>query len=148
MSGGQVLQIADPRTLYEAPNCREVADFIGTMNFFEGKVIGTGGDIAEIDAGVAGRLQAHNVPAALAHAGSEVLLAMRPEKIALNAPNAPGLIGKVSAAAYLGERSHLQVTVEGLKNPIAVAAQTATQHAGAQVTLSWPPDAAIVLPRE
>ncbi len=38
MSGGKVLQIAPPRTLYEAPNCREVADFIGTMNFFDGTV--------------------------------------------------------------------------------------------------------------
>ena len=148
MSSGQVLQIADPRTLYEKPNCREVADFIGTMNFFEGTVIGTGGDITEIDAGAAGRLQARNVAVALSAPGTEVLLAVRPEKIALNTANSTSLIGRVSAAAYLGERSHLQVSVEGLKNPIAVAAQMATQHAGAQVSLSWAADAAIVLPRE
>ncbi|HEY4124560.1 MAG TPA: ABC transporter ATP-binding protein [Rhizomicrobium sp.] len=147
MSSGQVLQIADPHTLYEKPNCREVADFIGTMNFFEGRVIGTGGDITEIDAGIAGRLQARNVNVALSAPGSEVLLAVRPEKIVLNAPNITGIIGKVSAAAYLGERSHLQVTVDGLKHPVAVAAQTA-QHAGAPVSLSWSPDAAIVLPRD
>src|SRR5476649_2064693 len=38
MSAGQVLQIASPRMLYEAPNCREVEDFIGQMNFFNGAV--------------------------------------------------------------------------------------------------------------
>jgi len=148
MSNGQVLQIADPVTLYERPNCREVADFIGTMNFFEGKVIGMGGDIAEIDAGPAGRLRARNVPVTLTAPGSNVLLAIRPEKIALHKVGAPGIVGKVSAAAYLGERSHLQVTVAGLKTPVSVAAQAAQEYAGADVSLSWEPDAAIVLPRD
>lgn len=37
---GKVLQIATPRDLYERPNCREVAEFIGTMNFFEGGLFG------------------------------------------------------------------------------------------------------------
>jgi len=148
MSNGEVLQIADPVTLYERPNCREVADFIGTMNFFEGKVIGMGGDVAEIDAGAAGRLRARNVPVALTAPGSDVLVAVRPEKIVLHRAGAPGLVGKVSAAAYLGERSHLQVTVDGLKTPVAVAAQATSEHAGADVSLSWEPDAAIVLPRE
>ena len=38
MSGGRILQVASPRELYEAPNCREVADFIGEINFFDGVV--------------------------------------------------------------------------------------------------------------
>ncbi len=32
MSGGKVLQIDTPDGLYQRPNCREVAEFIGTMN--------------------------------------------------------------------------------------------------------------------
>src|SRR6185312_16717052 len=38
MSGGRILQIAAPRALYERPNCREVADFIGEINFFHATV--------------------------------------------------------------------------------------------------------------
>ncbi len=147
MSNGQVLQIADPRTLYDRPNCREVADFIGTMNFFDGRVIGTGGDITEIDAGAAGRLSAVNVPVELAGPGNEVLVAVRPEKIVLKTAGAGGIVGKIGAAAYLGERSHLQVVVPGLKEPVAVAAQAAHEHTGTDVSLSWPTEAAIVLPR-
>ena len=39
MSGGKILQTASPRELYERPNCREVADFIGEMNFFHATVV-------------------------------------------------------------------------------------------------------------
>jgi spermidine/putrescine ABC transporter ATP-binding subunit len=147
MSNGQVLQIADPRTLYDRPNCREVADFLGTMNFFEGKVIGTGGDITEIDAGIAGRLSAKNVAVELTAPGNDVLVAVRPEKIVLKTAGAAGLVGKISTSAYLGERSHLQILVPGLNDPVSVAAQTTHEHAGADVSLSWPAEAAIVLPR-
>ncbi|MEM7667841.1 MAG: ABC transporter ATP-binding protein, partial [Pseudomonadota bacterium] len=39
MSGGEVLQMDTPHMLYERPSSREVASFIGTMNFFEGRII-------------------------------------------------------------------------------------------------------------
>ncbi len=62
MSGGRVLQIAAPRTLYEAPSCREVADFIGTMNFFEGVVAAVEGGGIVVDAGAAGLLRTAAAP--------------------------------------------------------------------------------------
>ena len=40
MSKGRVLQIDAPEALYENPNCREVAEFIGTMNVFPGRIAG------------------------------------------------------------------------------------------------------------
>src|SRR5512143_19485 len=55
MSGGRVLQVASPRTLYEAPNCREVADFIGQMNFFAARVSGRDGAMARVDLGPLGQ---------------------------------------------------------------------------------------------
>ncbi|MFO1238504.1 MAG: ABC transporter ATP-binding protein, partial [Alphaproteobacteria bacterium] len=48
MQKGQVLQIASPRELYESPNCREVADFIGTMNFLHGSVKAIDGKTAVV----------------------------------------------------------------------------------------------------
>jgi putrescine transport system ATP-binding protein len=38
MSEGKILQIGKPAEIYETPNCRFVADFIGTVNMFEGTV--------------------------------------------------------------------------------------------------------------
>ena len=40
MDQGRILQTAPPDELYEAPNCRMVADFIGTMNLFPARVLG------------------------------------------------------------------------------------------------------------
>ena len=40
MDQGRILQTAPPDQLYEAPNCRMVADFIGTMNLFPARVLG------------------------------------------------------------------------------------------------------------
>ncbi len=143
MSGGKILQIASPRELYEAPNCREVADFIGEINFFDGVVTAPG----QIDAGTIGRVAS----AAGGAAGSKVLVALRPEKIALSA-EAGTVRGTVAAAAYLGERSHYAIAVEGRAEPVAVSAQNVEKiitrgHApGDTVYLSWAPDAVVVLP--
>ena len=57
MSRGKVLQIDSVERLYEAPNCREVAEFIGSMNFIEGRVAGEEGDGLVIDVGASGTLR-------------------------------------------------------------------------------------------
>ena len=38
MSEGKILQIGKPAEIYETPNCRFVADFIGSVNLFKGRV--------------------------------------------------------------------------------------------------------------
>ena len=38
MSEGKILQIGKPAEIYETPNCRFVADFIGSVNLFKGTV--------------------------------------------------------------------------------------------------------------
>ncbi|MBI1328294.1 MAG: polyamine ABC transporter ATP-binding protein [Alphaproteobacteria bacterium] len=152
MSAGKILQVAEPRTLYEAPNCREVADFIGTMNFFDAKVASHENGAAILDAGPIGKVRAagENLP----DVGTPVLVAVRPEKITLSTTPREGAIkGTVDAAAYLGERSHFHVRVDGIATPVAIASQNvmrsgdAVSH-GATVFLSWPDDAAVILPRE
>ncbi|HEY0106424.1 MAG TPA: ABC transporter ATP-binding protein [Rhizomicrobium sp.] len=146
MSGGRILQVASPRELYEAPNCREVADFIGEMNFFDGVVAGREGDAALIDAPPLGRLRARTAEPV----GTKVLVALRPEKIALSDAAAPGAVrGTISAAAYLGERSHYNVAIAGRAEPVSVAAQNAAKTDGRgngdAVFLHWAPDAVVVL---
>ena len=158
MSGGKVLQVSCPRELYEAPNCREVADFIGEINFFDGTVLRESDGRLAIDSGPLGILPAMASGVAepgLRLPGAQVLVAVRPEKIALSAERlADGdIAGTMGAAAYLGERSHFQVLVEGLKGSVGVAAQNASRagaglSAGARVYLSWPPEAVIVLRRD
>jgi len=144
MSASKVLQIAEPRTLYEAPSCREVADFIGTMNFFDATVASP----ETLDAGPLGTLRTAT-PHPL---GTPVLVAVRPEKIVVSQDEGP-IKGTVAASAYLGERNHIQVLVEGVKEPVAVAEQNQARdgmrhRAGDTVHLAWAPEAMVILPRD
>jgi spermidine/putrescine ABC transporter ATP-binding subunit len=157
MSKGKVLQIDSAERLYEAPNCREVAGFIGSMNFIDGKLqeIIQGGGV--VDAGPLGMLRVKLEGAASLPPGP-VTVAVRPEKLTLNdRPSADpadnNLHGRLTTRAYLGDRNHYYVEVDGLEKPLAVAAQNAKRReapgnpAGATVWISWPADAAVLLPR-
>ena len=54
---------------------------------------------------------------------------------------------------HVGERNHINVTVDGIKEPVSVAEQNrdhtgAPHHAGDTVYLSWIPEAMVILPRD
>jgi spermidine/putrescine ABC transporter ATP-binding subunit len=155
MSKGEVLQIDSAAALYEHPNCREVAEFIGTMNVFEGRLLTVSGGIAQVDAGPAGRLLAPVGSSAAPAPGAAVSVAVRPEKLELSAaqPGAGNAIaGRRQAEAYLGDRSHYYVQAEGLPKPIAAAAQNTRRsgggsQAGEPVWVHWPVEAGVLLTR-
>ena len=130
MSKGRVLQVASPSALYERPNSRFVADFIGTMNFFDGRVGKSDNGIAIVDAGPLGTVEA-TAEGEVPGAGTDVLVAIRPEKLKLNF-EAPGeganiIQGRMGPAAYLGDRSHFHVFLPGREQPVAVAVQNVEQ---------------------
>ncbi len=157
MSAGQVLQVDSPERLYEQPSNREVADFIGTMNFFGGTVKETDGEMVVIDAGPLGTVRSSRTNGS-ASTDTAVLVAIRPEKIVVGEA-APGaghnsVAGRIGAAAYLGDRSHFHVQVAGHDQPIAVASQNlAPTLSGArpvenEIWLTWPDEAVVLLPPE
>ncbi len=141
MSGGRILQVAAPRALYEQPNCREVADFIGEMNFLDAAVLRNNSGMLEVDVEAIGRLRLREFPDV--PAGSKILLALRPEKIALSREPFGdfSVQGTLSGIAYLGERSHYNVQVGSRSLPVSVSAQNRGLAAdlvqGDTVFLSW-----------
>ena len=157
MSKGKALQIDNATRLYEAPNCRDVADFIGSMNFFDGAIKGIDNGHAIVDVGSAGNLR---VPVGEQQVGpgAAVTVAVRPEKVHI-AWQQPGqavnsIIGRVDAEAYFGDRSHYYVEVPGLNRRVAVALQNAqrsldnAEARGRQVWLTWPVESAVLLLQE
>jgi spermidine/putrescine transport system ATP-binding protein/putrescine transport system ATP-binding protein len=153
MADGAVLQIDTPDGLYERPRSREVASFIGTMNFLEGRVLARANGHATLGIEALGEVR---VPASAAQAveGEAVCVAIRPEKIALHRAPPPcgtAVAGSLEMTTYLGERSHFRVRVPGCAEPVAISAQNADLAAmremreGAPVWLSWRDDALILL---
>ena len=155
MAQGRVMQLDTPTGLYEQPVNREVASFIGTMNFFEGVVTHKSGTTLKIDAKGIGPVTAtgRNRPYT---EGDKVEVAIRPEKFKLSTDKPADADfmahGKVENMAYLGERSHYLLGLDGLDTHIAVSSQNASPGAArfemdSPVWMSWKSDAVVVLDR-
>ena len=115
MSHGKVVQVATPAEIYEAPNCRFVADFIGDVNIFDGKVVSSGNGTVEIsvDSGFSVRVAASETPPA----GSAVGFAIRPEKMRVGrtAPANPSVNasrGELWDIGYLGDMTVFHVKLQ------------------------------------
>jgi spermidine/putrescine transport system ATP-binding protein/putrescine transport system ATP-binding protein len=151
MANGQVIQVDTPSGLYDRPQSRKVAAFVGTMNFFDARISGQGSDrVAEI-AGL-GRHPVNG--AALSRSdGDKVLVAIRPEgfSLSLTQPGGSSVAGRLVARQYLGGRQVLQVAIDGRAAPVAVAAlaqrgdHTWEGQDGQPVWLGYRPDALTVL---
>ena len=141
MSKGRALQVEAPTGLYERPNSRFVADFIGTMNFFDGRVRKSDNGTAIVDAGPLGTVEVATEGEAPG-VGADVVVAIRPEKLKLHF-EAPGeganiIEGRMGPAAYLGDRSHFYVFLPGREQPVAVAMQNIDRSAAGLATSDQP----------
>ncbi len=155
MARGSVLQVASPKNLYNRPASVEVADFIGQINFVNAQVNQIEGDNITLDTEGLGAIQASST-ADFFKPGDNVVVAIRPEKISLGinpAKNGKQSVkGQLKTSAYLGDRSHFYVSVEGCEKPFAVAThdiELSTDDAlerGSDVWISWNDDSIVLLP--
>lgn len=156
MSAGRDMQVDTPTRLYENPVNRDVASFIGTMNFFDGKVTGIADGTVGVDVKGLGQVSTTNFGPTL-RAGDDVCIAIRPEKLNLteSEPQTAGnkMQGQMDNAAYLGERSHYYVRLNGVPQLVAISAQNRQRAEGAPeerrpVWLSWDDNSFVVLENE
>ena len=156
MDRGRVRQIARPAELYEFPNCRFVADFIGKMNFFVGRVSRRIGDQAEIEVEGLGCLRVPITETDDCRENSEIGIAVRPEKVRIDRqPPTEGRIGfrgTVTQIAYFGGLSYVYLGFAA--GPTIAAAlynqarsATPTIEVGEELWFSWDPRDILVLTR-
>lgn len=154
MEQGRFLQIGTPLEIYEYPSSKFVADFIGTINTFEGMVQRIDEDSIVIDCEEAGTaltaLGKHDI-----ELGQSVLVAVRPEKIFVD-KNEPEndqdtkIQGIVHDLGYLGNLSIYRIRLVNGKI-ILVSSQNRRRSATRflewedEVWISWRPRSAVVL---
>ncbi len=118
MEDGRIRQIGAPHDIYEFPNSRYVAEFIGSMNIFEGVVIEDEDDFVLIDSDEAG-CHLYVTDTAAVPLGSHISVAIRPEKVMISstppAGNRNTAKGIVKEIAYLGDVSIYYVELESGK---------------------------------
>jgi putrescine transport system ATP-binding protein len=115
MDRGKIRQIGTPTDIYEFPRTRFVADFIGSINQFEGSVDKIEQDLAIIDAPqTGGRIIVQRVDGIMP--GAEVAVAVRPEKIQIDRArplsNVNAFKGKVLDLGYFGKDSLYRVQLD------------------------------------
>ena len=109
MSEGKILQIGLPADIYETPNCRFVADFIGSVNLFKGVLEVVDAPDHVVITGPEGRhYVSHGITGTL---GMEVHVAVRPEKILIR--HTPPQDDERESLAEVGF-NEVQGTVENL----------------------------------
>lgn len=110
---GIILQIGPPDEIYERPNCSFVANFIGEMNNFSGRVQKAEGGICTVKTLSGHAVQGLNVLGA--RTGQEVSLAVRPENMTIDTaqPADGGLPAKITGVIYHGDHIRYELEVEG-----------------------------------
>lgn len=154
MDMGKFKQIGTPTEIYEFPESRFVADFIGSANIFEGKVISSkaGRLTVSTDVGEVVVNNGQSIPK-----GEKIWLGLRPEKIYLSKirPKAvePNQInGIVEEIGYLGETSIYKIRLEN-GQIIDVSAPNQSRQISRvreitwedMVYLNWEPESAMLL---
>ena len=112
MNHGRIAQVGTPSDIYESPATRFVADFIGSVNMFEGQVSEEGSDFVRIHSTeLGGAVRAERRVSCVR--GSTVWAAIRPEKINIARQPLAGaggagenaVRGTVREIAYMGDMS-------------------------------------------
>jgi putrescine transport system ATP-binding protein len=158
MDRGRLMQVGSPAEIYEHPNSRWVAGFIGEVNLFEGRL---GGDRTIVEDTPAGRLR--TAAAVDADPGAAVCIAVRPERLRMTrllarpdegqgeGQSENSIAGTIVDIGYLGDLSIYKV--RSADGSVLKAAIVNSGAAGERlsrndpVRLTFPPEAAIALTR-
>lgn len=147
MKSGHIMQIGTPEEIYEYPQSRFVADFIGAINLFSGKIIsprnGNGLLMVEsVESGSKIRVQSsQDIPL-----NTEVWVAVRPEEMAISTitalPEENQITGKIIDIAFLGDKIlyHVALLNEKIVHvsvPTSARGNNAELVFGSNVVVSW-----------
>ena len=144
MSEGRILQVGRPADIYETPNCRFVADFIGSVNTFRGTIEVDEPDHVVIASPQCRHYVSHGITGNL---GMAVDVAVRPEKMTIQVTpprdeerESPAQVGfnvvqgVIEDLAYLGSLTTYHVKLEDA-SMVKVTHTNSARHD--QTTLTW-----------
>jgi putrescine transport system ATP-binding protein len=137
MDQGRIVQVATPAEIYESPSTRYVADFIGSVNLFEGPVETAAQEIVRIAAKDGFVIE--SASALSAAKGQVVWFAVRPEKVRIAREQPPdravnAVEGEVVDIAYFGDMTLYNVE---LASGMFVRASRLNAERSVENALTW-----------
>jgi len=126
MFEGQIAQLDTPQALYRRPVTRQVAEFIGVMNFLPASATVAGANNIEVDAAGLGRvtIAPEQMPGGW-HAGETQSVGIRPETMSILYPGETTdrrvATGVVEDLAYYGDMTYYDVRLDGVDRPMTIS---------------------------
>ncbi|MDG1787168.1 MAG: ABC transporter ATP-binding protein [Paracoccaceae bacterium] len=147
MREGRIVQFGSPQELYDRPNSRYVADFVGTSNFFNGILTDDKDTLATVR--LYNGMPMQGRPSGDLAKGQIVCMSIRPEQMKLHRAG-DGLSVEVQNRIFLGEHTEYLVKHETLGNFLVLSPRQYEQaggpfNAGDRALVSWEPSAALIL---
>jgi putrescine transport system ATP-binding protein len=153
MNEGRILQVGGPTEIYEYPNSKYVANFIGSVNLFEGIIVEEESDHVIVKSPVMEQ-NLYVSHSASVPVGAQISVAIRPEKVMLTNSRPKGdynwTNGTVMDIVYLGDVSIYHIVLVSGTTVFATvtnsvrAAERPIQWED-EVFLYWKPENGIVL---
>jgi putative spermidine/putrescine transport system ATP-binding protein len=145
MDGGRVLQIGTPRDVYEEPESRFVAGFVGVSNLLELPVARSDGDVLSLKLGPDDSISGEHRGGA--PEGATAIVTIRPERIGLDTRDGDCRArGRVKESLYAGPTSRFVVELDGGGELMVVRQNATTSYEdvealrGRPVVLTWKRD--------
>ena len=153
MFDGQIAQLASPEELYNRPVSRQVASFIGIMNFLPARVTGEAGGRIALDVAGLGAVEIAASQAPGGAAGKTVAAGIRPEMLTLLLEETERagqeITGEVVEAAYYGDMTYYTVRLPGIDAPATISMRNTAGRRilsqGDTARVAWSPDAIVLL---
>lgn len=152
MFDGRIAQLASPQELYRRPINRQVADFIGVMNFLDAKVKSENDAAYTVE--IAG-LGTAEVPKDQAPAGvnANIQAGIRPEMLTLLYDGQKATEHEVPAtvadAYYVGDMTYYEVSIEGVEKTVEISMRNTAGRAvlerGATTRVGWGNESVLLL---
>lgn len=152
MFDGRIAQLASPQELYRRPITRQIADFIGVMNFLDVSIKSESdaGYNVEI-AGLGKALVPHDQ--ATAGTGSDTKAGIRPEMLTLLYDDQKATENEVPAtvadAYYVGDMTYYEVAIEGVEKPVEISMRNTAGRAvlehGTKTRVGWGNESVLLL---
>ncbi|KFC69917.1 Putrescine transport ATP-binding protein PotA [Devosia sp. LC5] len=154
MRGGRIEQVGLGREVYEHPISAFVANFIGTSNLVDARIVSRDGDVTVLETD-----QGQSIHSTTRHGfalGDAVTVSIRPEHVTLapsgaSASGPNSLEGLVTQAVFKGQNLAIHLRVPGGADfvctiPVAMTG-SAVPAAGQIWRMTWPADRTIVVSR-
>jgi spermidine/putrescine transport system ATP-binding protein len=139
MNEGKVQQVADPPTLYEHPNNRFVADFIGQTNVFSGTVESVDGGRVTLATASGEKVEASAGEAEVG-VGQEAHATVRPEKVRFGGEGDNVMTVKIHQVVYLGVSTQYIADLPGGEKLVLYQQNTTEEdhpQIGDEARVSW-----------